>query len=39
MGNFADADWTVRHRYLHPQLTKDEIEKVLESYRKMNWWP
>lgn len=26
-------------QYLHPQLTKDEIEKVLESYRKMGWWP
>ncbi|ORX99895.1 NAD dependent epimerase/dehydratase family protein [Clohesyomyces aquaticus] len=26
-------------QYEHPQLTKEEIEKVIESYRAMGWWP
>ncbi|KAF2464041.1 NAD dependent epimerase/dehydratase family protein-like protein [Lindgomyces ingoldianus] len=26
-------------QYEHPQLTKDEIEKVVASYRTMGWWP
>ena len=26
-------------RYLHPQLNKVEIQRVIESYRTMGWWP
>jgi hypothetical protein len=26
-------------RYKHPRLTKEEVESVIESYRRMNWWP
>ncbi|KAK7541045.1 NAD dependent epimerase/dehydratase family protein [Phyllosticta citribraziliensis] len=25
--------------YKHPKLTKEELEKVIESYKRMNWWP
>ncbi|KAF1808113.1 NAD(P)-binding protein [Eremomyces bilateralis CBS 781.70] len=25
--------------YDHPQLTTTEVEAVIESYKKMNWWP
>lgn len=42
--------WVTRHccysnianhqsRYLHPKLTRQEVEEVIESYRKMGWWP
>ena len=27
------------YRYKHPKLTKDEVEVVIESYRRMKWWP
>jgi len=30
-----DAGFT----YNHPRLTKQEIENIIESYRRMNWWP
>jgi hypothetical protein len=26
-------------RYEHPKLTKAEIEDVIESYKRMKWWP
>ena len=26
-------------RYKHPRLNKEEVEDVIESYRRMNWWP
>ena len=26
-------------QYKHPKLTKAEVEDVIESYRRMNWWP
>ncbi|KAF2806046.1 NAD dependent epimerase/dehydratase family protein [Mytilinidion resinicola] len=26
-------------KYNHPKLTQQEIEAVIESYRKMGWWP
>lgn len=25
--------------YNKPTITKEEIEKVIESYKRMNWWP
>jgi len=25
-------------QYKHPSLTKQEVEAVIESYRRMNWW-
>lgn len=25
--------------YQHPQLTREELEAVVESYRRMGWWP
>ncbi|KAF2736600.1 NAD(P)-binding protein [Polyplosphaeria fusca] len=30
---------TTGFTYEHPQLTKEEIEKVIASYRTMGWWP
>ncbi|KAF6841409.1 nad dependent epimerase dehydratase family protein [Colletotrichum plurivorum] len=29
----------VGFQYGKPKLTKDLIEEVIESYKKMNWWP
>jgi hypothetical protein len=26
-------------QYRHPTLTKEEVEAVIESYRRMKWWP
>ncbi|VUC27836.1 unnamed protein product [Clonostachys rosea] len=26
-------------KYGHPTMTKELIEEVIESYKKMNWWP
>ncbi|KAI9821444.1 MAG: hypothetical protein M1826_000680 [Phylliscum demangeonii] len=26
-------------RYRHPEINQDEVEKMIESYRRMNWWP
>ncbi|KAE9962721.1 hypothetical protein BLS_010084 [Venturia inaequalis] len=26
-------------QYKHPTVTKQEIEAVIESYKRMNWWP
>lgn len=26
-------------RYLHPRLTREELEGVIESYKRMGWWP
>ncbi|EON62103.1 hypothetical protein W97_01322 [Coniosporium apollinis CBS 100218] len=26
-------------QYRHPQITKEEIESVIESYRRQGWWP
>lgn len=32
--------WLTRTiRYKHPSLTKQEVEAVIESYKRMNWWP
>ena len=25
--------------YNHPRLTKAEVESVIESYKRMGWWP
>lgn len=25
--------------YDRPRITKEEIEKMIDSYRRMNWWP
>lgn len=25
--------------YQHEQLTAEEVQKVLESYKVMGWWP
>jgi hypothetical protein len=30
---------TVDFKYKHPKLTKGEIETVVASYKRMNWWP
>jgi hypothetical protein len=30
---------TLDFEYEHPKMTKDELERVIESYKKMNWWP
>jgi hypothetical protein len=27
------------YRYKHPKLTKAEVEDIIESYKRMNWWP
>lgn len=29
----------VGFKYDKPKLTADEVEKMLASYRRMNWWP
>ncbi|GAM85968.1 hypothetical protein ANO11243_039780 [Dothideomycetidae sp. 11243] len=37
-----DGDKLVRttgFKYLHPRITKDECAAVIESYRRMKWWP
>ena len=26
-------------RYERERITKQEVEKMIESYRRMNWWP
>ena len=26
-------------RYEIPEMTKAELEKMIESYKRMNWWP
>ncbi|TID16420.1 NAD dependent epimerase/dehydratase family protein [Venturia nashicola] len=26
-------------QYKHPTVTKQEVEAVIESYKRMNWWP
>ena len=26
-------------RPIHERLTKKEVEDVIESYKRMNWWP
>ncbi|KAF1997581.1 NAD dependent epimerase/dehydratase family protein [Amniculicola lignicola CBS 123094] len=26
-------------QYDHPQLTREEVEKVIDSYKAMGWWP
>lgn len=28
-----------KFEYKHPKLTKQEVESVIESYRRMGWWP
>ncbi|KAL1296686.1 hypothetical protein AAFC00_000162 [Neodothiora populina] len=30
---------TVGFKYEHERLTKAEVESVIESYKRMNWWP
>lgn len=25
--------------YQKPKITKEEVEKIIESYKRMNWWP
>lgn len=25
--------------YRHPRLTKEEVEAVIDSYRRVGWWP
>jgi hypothetical protein len=27
------------NRYKHEKLTKEGVEEVVESYKRMNWWP
>lgn len=27
------------HRYEHPKITRQECESVIESYKRMKWWP
>lgn len=27
------------YRPEHERITKDEVEAVIESFKKMNWWP
>lgn len=29
----------VEFNYEKPQLTKEELENIIESYKRMNWWP
>ena len=26
-------------KYEKPIITKEEVEKMIESYKRMNWWP
>lgn len=26
-------------RYKHPRVTKQEVESVIASYKRLNWWP
>ncbi len=26
-------------RPLHEKMTKEEVQAVIESYKRMNWWP
>jgi hypothetical protein len=26
-------------RYKHPKLSKKEVNDVIESYKRLNWWP
>lgn len=30
-----DADF----KYEHPEMTKEEVELVIESYKRVGWWP
>lgn len=30
---------TKNYRYKHPKITVEEVKKVIESYKKLNWWP
>jgi len=30
---------TLGFKYKHPKITKEEVEGVIESYKRMNWWP
>jgi len=29
----------VGFKYEKPELTKEELENIIESYKRMNWWP
>jgi hypothetical protein len=29
----------MHNRYKHEKLTKEGVEEVVESYKRMNWWP
>ena len=37
--DFHAAELLTLCRYKHPKLTKEEVEEVIESYRRMKWWP
>lgn len=26
-------------RYKHEKLTKESVQEVIDSYKRMNWWP
>lgn len=37
---FKSANLTFAHtRPMHEKITKEEVEAVIESYKRMNWWP
>jgi hypothetical protein len=33
------AGLITRNRYKHEKLTKEGVEDMVESYKRMNWWP
>lgn len=32
-----DTDYQPSYKY--ERLTRESVEEVIESYKKMNWWP
>lgn len=39
IGIATDSILIISSRPLHARITKEEVEAVIESYKKMNWWP
>ncbi|KAG9767444.1 NAD(P)-binding protein, partial [Aureobasidium melanogenum] len=37
--NGTKFEQTVGFRYTHEKLTKAEVEAVIDSYKRMKWWP
>ncbi|THW04847.1 NAD(P)-binding protein [Aureobasidium pullulans] len=35
----AKFEQTVGFKYTHEKLTKQEVEAVIDSYKRMKWWP